>query len=73
VEEVLGNDPICIEIRIDERSGEERILELGHTNTGRVLFVAWTVRGELTRPVTAFDANRKTRTSYQRKRNEENQ
>ena len=49
VEEILANEPIHIETRIDTQSGEERVLELGHTNTGRVLFVAWTPRGELTR------------------------
>ena len=73
MEELVVNAPIYIESRIDERSGEERILELGPAKAGRVLFIAWTVRGEFTRPVTAFAANRKTRTSYQRKCNEEKQ
>jgi uncharacterized DUF497 family protein len=73
VEEVLANEPVYIETRIDTESGEERILELGHANRGRVLFVAWTPRGERTRPVTAFEANRKTRTAYERKRYEEEQ
>jgi uncharacterized DUF497 family protein len=73
VEEVLANRPVRIEIRTDARSGEERVLELGHTNAGRVLFVAWTPRGELTRPVTAFDANRKTRAAYERRLHEEKQ
>jgi len=73
VEEVLANDPIHVETRMDARSGEERVLEPGHTDTGRILFVAWTPRGELKRPVTAFDANRKTRAAYQRRRNEEKQ
>ena len=72
-EEVLANEPIFIETRIDTESEEERILELGHTNRGRVLFLAWTPRGERTRPVTAFEANRKTRTAYQRRRYEEKQ
>jgi uncharacterized DUF497 family protein len=73
VEEVLANEPVLIETRIDTESGEERILELGHTNGGRVLFVAWTPRGKRTRPVTAFEANRKTRTAYERRRYEEEQ
>ena len=73
VEEVLANDPVHIETRIDKRSGEERVLELGHTSAGRILFVAWTPRGKLRRPVTAFDANRKTRFAYQRRRNEKEQ
>jgi uncharacterized DUF497 family protein len=73
VEEVLANEPVYIETRIDTQSGEERVLELGHTNTGRVLFVAWTPRGEVTRPVTAFEANRKTSAAYQKRRYEEKQ
>jgi uncharacterized DUF497 family protein len=73
VEEVLANEPVYIETRIDTESGEERILELGHTHRGRVLFVAWTPRGERTRPVTACEANRKTRAAYERRRYEKEQ
>jgi uncharacterized DUF497 family protein len=69
----LANDPIRIKTRMDARSGEKRVLELGRANAGRALFVAWTPRGVLMRPVTAFDANHKTRSAYQRKRNEEKQ
>ena len=71
-EEVLRNGPVYIETRIDDESGEERVLEIGHTNSGRVLFVAWTYRGERTRPITAFDVNRTTRKAYEKKRYEEN-
>lgn len=73
VEQVFANRPVYIETRIDARSGERRVLELGHTTAGRVLFVAWTLRGDLTRPITAFDADRKVRAAYNktRKRNEE--
>jgi uncharacterized DUF497 family protein len=71
--EVLANEPLYVETRIDAGSGEERILELGHTNRGRGMFVAWTPRDGLIRPVTAFEANRKTRTAYKRKRYEEKQ
>jgi uncharacterized DUF497 family protein len=69
VEEVLANDPIRIESRTDPRSREERVLELGHTNADRISFVARTPRGKHERPVTAFDANRKTRAAYRRRRN----
>jgi uncharacterized DUF497 family protein len=65
-EEVLANGPIYIETRIDGESGEEGIPELGHTNRGRVLFVAWRIGGERTRPVTALEANGKTRDAYDR-------
>lgn len=73
VEQVFANRPVYIETRIDGRSGEHRVLELGHTAAGRILFVAWTLRGNLTRPVTAFDADRKVRAAYNErsKRDEE--
>ena len=50
VEQVLANDPLLIETQIDPKSGEERILELGHTDAGRVLFVTWTPRERLRAP-----------------------
>ena len=71
VEQVLSNDPLFIETRIDLRSGEERILELGHTNAGRVLFVAWMVRDGFVRPITAYPANRKTRADYYKRKIDE--
>jgi uncharacterized DUF497 family protein len=45
VEEVPANDPIHIETRVDARSGEERVLELGHTcAASSSLPDYWTVR-----------------------------
>jgi len=71
VEQVLSNDPLFIETRIDLKSGEERIRELGHTNAGRVLFVGWMQRGDFVRPVTAYPANRKTCAAYYQRKNDE--
>jgi uncharacterized protein len=70
VEEALANAPILIQIEIDEVSGEDRFLELGITNAGRVLYVVWTPRDELTRPVTAWPAKRKVREEFYRTRKE---
>ena|SRR5438034_1164162 len=64
VEQVLRNGPILIETEIDENSGEERITEIGHTDTGRILFVVWTLRRTSCRPVTAYAADPKTRALY---------
>ncbi len=47
-----------------EKSGEESILQLGHTNALRVLFQVWTPCGYLVRPVTAFEPPRVTRHKY---------
>ena len=63
VEQVLKNDPDFVGEQISE-SGEKRFLELGHTDKIRVLFVAWTLRGKLIRPVTAFDASKEIRSAY---------
>jgi hypothetical protein len=63
VEQALENAPLLIETEI-EVTGEERIREVGVTDTGRVLIVVWTPRKGKRRPVTAFDANRKTHALY---------
>lgn len=71
VEQVLSNDPVLIETQIDPISGEERVLELGHTKTGRVLFVVWTQRGGEVRPVTSYPANRRIRSAYYKRKSDE--
>lgn len=40
-------------------NGEERVVNLGHTDGGRFLVVVTTMRGSLIRVVTAFQANRR--------------
>ena len=61
-EEVMRNDPI-FQFQ-EERNGEQRILGLGHTNALRILFVVWTPRGTLMRPVTVFDPPGHIRNKY---------
>jgi uncharacterized protein len=61
-EQVIGNNPLDVERQI--RNGEERILHLGETSAGRVLFVVATFREEMIRVVTSFPANRKARKLY---------
>jgi len=63
-EEVMRNNPIFRKEQVDERSGELRTVELGHTNDVRVLTVVWTRRGNLIRPVTAYDPVREIREWY---------
>lgn len=52
----------------EERSGEERHIELGETASGRLLVVVWTWRRQKIRVVTAFPAERKWRSLWQRLR-----
>lgn len=44
--------------------GEERWTTVGHTGSLRVLIVIWTMRGELVRVVTAFDAGKAMKAEY---------
>ena len=60
-EQLMRNDPMDMDYRFF--NGEERYRSVGLTDGGRFLTVAWTIRGDKLRPVTAFRAsvpNRKT-------------
>lgn len=37
---------------------------VGHTNAFRVLVLVWTMRGDATRPITAFDASERLTKRY---------
>ena len=67
-EYVVNHGPWDIEVQIVET--EERYVQLGATNRGRVLIVISTVRGTLIRVVTAYDASRRQRLLYERWRGE---
>ncbi|MGA3025882.1 MAG: BrnT family toxin [Bryobacteraceae bacterium] len=53
VEQVFGNDPMDLDAEVVD--GEERYSGVGHTNRLRVPVLAWTMRGDATRPITAFE------------------
>jgi uncharacterized protein len=61
-EQALLNDPI--ELAYELIDDEERIAELGHTNSGRILAVVSTWRANKVRIVTAYDAVRAMRDQY---------
>jgi len=63
VEQVIANRPVDIKIQL--RGGEERYLQIGETNSGRILFVVSTWRGPKVRVVTAFAANQRMRRFYE--------
>ena len=67
-EYVVANDPWDVSLQIVD--GEERFLQVGATNRGRVLVVISTVRGPLIRVVTAYDPSRRQRVMYERWRGE---
>ena len=63
-EEVFFNHPLLV--LMDERhSGtEKRYYALGKTNAARLLFVAFTLRGDLIRVVSAREMSRRERKEY---------
>ena len=65
IEEVFLNVPIAFGSDASHCSGEDRYFALGQTNRGRWLFVAFTVRERLVRPISARDMNTRERRSYE--------
>ena len=61
-EEVILNDPM--DLRFELRNGEERTVQVGETDKGRILVVVTTMRGELIRVITAFSATKNLRKVY---------
>lgn len=65
-EQVLDNDPLY---QYPQHSGEEeRYLVYGETNSGRMLAVALTVRGERIRVITAYDMDADQKRRYLQER-----
>ena len=62
VEQVFTNDPMDLGVNVVD--GEERYTGVGHTNRLRVLVLVWTMRGDATRPITAFDASERLAMRY---------
>jgi uncharacterized protein len=61
-EEVIANNPL--DLGSQTRKGEDRLMQIGETLSGRLLIVITTLRGIRTRVVTAFPANRAYRAFY---------
>ncbi len=61
-EQVVLNDPIDLTLQMSD--GEERIVQVGATNKGRVLIVVSTWREEMIRVITAYPAPRQLRELY---------
>ena len=65
-EHAMLHDPIVIDFA--DETGEERWYALGATHRWRVLFLVFTYREERIRPITGWDANKKLRELYFRKK-----
>jgi uncharacterized protein len=69
-EQVIENSPLDLPARTVD--SEERILHLGKTKAGRILFVVATERDGLIRVVTAYPAKRAMRKLYAAQKDTDN-
>ncbi len=64
-EQIFFNYPLIVAGDIKHSEKEKRFFALGHTDTGRLLFVVCTIRKNQIRVISARDMNRKERKVYQ--------
>jgi uncharacterized DUF497 family protein len=64
-EEVFFNQPLAVGSDSGHSRGELRYYALGQTDRGRWLYVAFTVRDRLIRPISARDMNARERRIYE--------
>ena len=64
-EEVLFNEPLVIRRDSVHSGGESRFVALGHTDSGRLLFLSFTVRRSLIRIISARDMTRRESNTYE--------
>jgi hypothetical protein len=67
-EQAMSHRPIVVDFR--DESGEERWYALGATHQLRVLFLVFTYRGERIRPITGWEAGKRLRELYFRRKTE---
>lgn len=63
-EELFFNRPLVVGQDKEHSAAEERIYALGQTDAGRLVFVAFTISGNLIRVISARDMSRKERRVY---------
>lgn len=64
-EEIFFNEPLVIKADKEHSKQEARYLALGQTDSGRLLFVAFTIRRSLIRVISARDMTRKEVQTYE--------
>ena len=69
-EQIFFNEPLLVVEDPKHSQRERRYYALGHTDNGRLLFVAFTIRKNLIRVISARDMSRKERKKYEK--NQEN-
>ncbi len=64
-EQIFFNLPLVVTDDLKHSQKENRFYALGQTDTGRLLFLVFTMRRKLIRVISARDMNRKERKAYQ--------
>ncbi len=64
-EEVFFNRPLVVSPDLEHSAKEVRYYALGHTGRGRLLFVAFTIRTRLIRPISFREMNARERRIYE--------
>lgn len=63
-EEIFFNQPLVVAEDPSHSQDEARLYALGHTDGGRMLFVVFTLRGDLIRVISARNMSRRERKAY---------
>ena len=63
-EELFFNRPLIVAEDEEHSAAEQRMYGLGQSDAGRLLFVAFTIRGHLIRVISARDMSRRERRIY---------
>jgi hypothetical protein len=64
-EEVFTNVPLLLSLDVAHSQKEKRFFALGHTNQSRFLFVAFTVRKNKIRVISARNMSKKEKRAYE--------
>jgi hypothetical protein len=65
-EQLFFNQPLIVAVDVGHSRLEDRFHALGVTDSGRMLFIVFTLREELIRVISARDMSRKERKAYER-------
>ena len=65
-EQIFFNQHLLVAEDLRHSQRERRYYALGHTDNGRLLFVAFTIRENLIRVISARDMGRKERKKYEK-------
>ena len=63
-EQIFFNQPLIVAVDIKHSEEEERFFSLGKTDTGKKLFIVFTIRGKALRVISARQMNKKEKRSY---------